>query len=434
MRTLLLLLAAALIPAAASAADMTKDCRVGVYRMADGSVLDVGPSAGQTLRWKRKDGTSGALTSGADGVWTSTLGWTNRPDGHSASFDCAAGKIAFDKVRGQRIVQAVQNTRFQGDGVELAGRLILPPGKGKVPIVILLHGSEDSSANDFNWLQRIFPTEGIGVFIFDKRGTGASTGKYTQNFTLLANDAVAALNEAKRMAGPRAGRIGYQGPSQGGWIAPLAATRQKVDFVIVGFGLAVSMLDEDREAIALDMTEQGYGPDIMAKAMEVADASAVLATSDFNDGFDHFDALRAKYQGEPWFRHLRGNFTGVLLDIPPADREKVKAYRFDASWTYDPMPTLRALNTPQLWILGGADKAAPSAETLRRLAGLQKDGRPIVTALYPAVDHGIYEFETGKDGVRLSTRSPAGYLPMMVDWIRDGRLKVDYGAKVAPSR
>src|SRR5207344_2142422 len=148
-----------------------------------------------------------------------------------------------------------------------------------VPVVVLVHGSEDSSGRDFYALQRLLPAQGIGVFVYDKRGTGASEGRYTQDFDVLADDAVAAMREARRLAGPRAGRVGYQGGSQGGWIAPLAAHIEPVDFVIVSFGLAVSPLDEDREAIAFDMERAGYGAEIKAKAMEVADATAVIITS-----------------------------------------------------------------------------------------------------------------------------------------------------------
>src|SRR6185437_2126242 len=252
------------------------NCHVGAYRLGDGSVVDVGPSEGAHLRWRRDDGTTSKLTSQADGTWTSTLGWTDKPDGIKVTFsDCARGHIDFGGKRGQRIVFDVTNTHFKGaGGVMLAGRLVLPKGNERVPIVVLIHGSEHESALDYYSLQRMFPAAGIGVFVYDKRGTGASGGQYTQQYLVLADDAIAAVNEAKRLAGRRASRIGYQGGSQGGWVAPLAAKISPVDFVIVGFGLAVSPLDEDREAIAYDMQRQGYGPHVMAKAMQVADASA----------------------------------------------------------------------------------------------------------------------------------------------------------------
>ena len=107
------------------------------------------------------------------------------------------------------------DTKFAGHGVTLAGRLVLPKGKTAVPIVVLVHGSEHDSALQFYSLQRMLPAEGIGAFVYDKRGTGVSGGAYTQDFSLLADDAVAAMREAKRLAGARVGRIGYQARQRG---------------------------------------------------------------------------------------------------------------------------------------------------------------------------------------------------------------------------
>ena len=64
---------------------------------------------------------------------------------------------------------------------------------GAVPVVVLIHGSEHSSARDSYALQRMLPAEGIGVFVYDKRGTGASGGSYTQDYSVLADDAMQAV-------------------------------------------------------------------------------------------------------------------------------------------------------------------------------------------------------------------------------------------------
>lgn len=426
MLSMLLLLAA---QSNALAAENGGDCRVGIYQLRDGSVVDVGAADDKHLRWRRKDGTSGKLTQAADGDWTSTLGWTDRPDGKHVSFaDCATGQITFDGVQGQRIALDVTETTFDGAGARLAGRLVMPRGKGRVPIVVLIHGSEHSSALESYSLQRQLPSEGIGVFVYDKRGTGASGGLYTQNYLLLANDAIAAVHEAKRLAGDRAGKIGYQGGSQGGWVAPLAAKIEPVDFVIVGFGLAVSAIAEDREAIALDMTRQGYDAETMSKAMQVADAVATIIRSGMRDGYAELAAVRAKYAGEPWFKHVHGDVTFLFLETPEAElREKGPALLAGLPADYDPMPVLRNLDVPQLWILGEDDTDAPSAETAQRLRGLIARGRPITLAVFPHADHGIYEYETAANGERVSTRNSDGYFTMMRDFIRNGRTDGAYG-------
>lgn len=236
------------------------------------------------------------------------------------------------------------------------------------------------------------------------------------------------MNEAKRLAAARVGRIGYQAGSQGGWVAPLAAKILPVDFVIVGFGLAVSPLDEDREAVALGMTRRGYGPDVVAKAMKIADVTATLLLSGAREGYEQLAAVRAKYSHEPWFKYVHGDITWFALQTPEATlREQGPVLLAGVPAEYDPMPVLRNLDTPQLWILAADDTEAPSAETERRLRTLQAQGNPIMVAMFPHTEHGIYEYETKVDGTRVDTRNPDGYFVMMRDFILTGRLQQHYG-------
>jgi hypothetical protein len=427
--TLLCVVAPAAIAATSPSSATDIQCHVGSYRLADGQVVDIAPADDGHLRWRMTDGTTGALTRTAGDDWTSTLGWTEHADGHLVSFDaCAGGTLRFDGHPGKRIPFDVTETRFPSQDASLAGRLVLPAGHARAPIVVLVHGAEHDSARDTYALQRLFPAAGIGAFVYDKRGTGASGGDYTQNYLLLANDAIAAMREARRLAGARAGRIGYQAGSQGGWVAPLAAAIEPVDFVVVGFGQAVSPLEEDRAAIVLDMLRHGYGDDVVAKAMEVADATAAVMRSGFRDGYDQVTAVRRKYGDTPWFAKVHGNFSFYILEHPEAEVRNVGPTLLPGiPLQYDPMPVLRNLRTPQLWILGADDIDAPSAETARRLARLAAEGVPITTAMFPGAEHGIYEYETAADGTRLSTRQPDGYFRMMVDFIRARRLRPPYG-------
>lgn len=423
--TLLLGAAAMAVPVAAAFAA----CETGSYELAGGGYVDIAPADGGRLRWRLRDGRTGALTPGSGGLWTSTMGWTNRDDGKRIAFDCSRSTIDFEGIPGTRIAFDVKNTRFDVQGARLAGRLLLPEGDQPVPIAVLVHGAEQTSARETYALQRMFPAAGIGAFVYDKRGTGGSDGRYTQNYLTLAVDAVAAFHEAKRLAGDRAGRVGFQAGSQGGWVAPLAAAIVPVDFIVVGFGLAVSPLQAEREQLALDVA--GYGPDVHDKAMKLADAVDAVIESNFQDGYERLTALFGEYRKEPWFEGIRGSITRVLLETPA---ETLKADGPELApaipFHYDPMPVLRNLRTPQLWILAADDVIAPPPETSRRLTALARAGRPITTAVFPDTDHGIYEYEIGPDGERVSTRAPAGYFAMMRDFIRDGRIDGEYGADI----
>jgi hypothetical protein len=415
------------------AAEVAKSCPVGMYRIQDGRSIDVASSDDQTLRWLMFTGERGQLHPAPDGSWTSTYGWTTRPDGKKVSFSsCGTGKITFDNERGKRIDFDVHDSTFESSGVTLVGRLVMPKGAGRVPIVVLVHGSEHDSALNSYALQRLFPSRGVGAFVYDKRGTGASGGSYTQDFEVLARDAIAAMRTAKQLAGARLGRIGYQGGSQGGWVVPLAVNLAPVDFAIVSFGLAVTILEEDQESVALDMYFHHRSAEEATKALELARAGERLFETGGHEGYDQFNALRERYRSEPWYKDVHGDFLFFILPLDQAHiiDAMTKDLNFVEARTpfrYEPMPTLEASTTPQLWVLGSDDLEAPSAETAKRIKSLIAQAKPYTLAVYPGAEHGMTEYEINANGERVSTRFAPGYFQMMADFIRDGRIKDHYG-------
>jgi uncharacterized protein len=413
-------------------AAISNDCHIGSYRLNDARAVDIAPSEGDTLRWRMFTGETGQLHPQKDGTWTSTYGWTNRADGKTFAFSaCDKGEITFGNETGKRIDFDVNDTSFESSDVKLQGRLVMPKVAGKVPVVVLVHGSEHESARDSYALQRMFPAQGIGAFVYDKRGTGASGGTYTQDFDVLADDAVNAMKEARRLAGSRLGRIGYQGGSQGGWVVPLAANRAHVDFAIISFGLAVTVMEEDQESVALDMHFHHHSAEETEKALTLARAGERVFETRGKEGYESFDALRQKYKSEPWYKDVHGDF---LFFIMPLDKEQIlgamtKELSFlkTTQFRYEPMPSLSVSTTPQLWILGSDDLEAPSAETARRVKSLIAEGKDYTLAVYPGAEHGMTEYDVDAKGERLSTRFAPGYFQMMADFIRDGRIGEQYG-------
>jgi len=412
-------------------------CHIGAYRLSDGRVLDIAPADGGDLRWRLEDGRAGRLDA-AQG-WTSTVGWTDRPDAHTVRFGgCGHGRLTFatgdgETFEGAKLQLVSRETTFRSGDVDLFGRLVLPPGDGPVPIIVQVHGSERDAATVFNYKQRLFAAQGVGVFVYDKRGTGQSAGKYTQDFQLLARDAAEAARTARRLAGARAGRVGFEGGSQGGWVAPIAAGLTPVDFVIVGYGLADTPAAENRDEALQDLAAAGYtDAATRAKALEVIAATDAVMSSRFKAGYDKVDAVKAKYGKEPWFGHVRGEYTGELLKYPNFALRVIGPMRdVGTPWSYDPIPTLRATKTPLLWVLAGDDTSAPPEITRTRLKALAAAGAPITVIEFPKTEHGMVEFEIDKDGQRLETRYAEGYFRSTLDWARDGKLAGPYGAAVS---
>lgn len=403
-----------------------EDCHVGVYRLADGGLVDVA-GEGKGLRWRTLDGRTGGLAPAPAGGWTGTFGFTGDPDTTAVGFgDCAEDRIRFGGLEGRRQRLAPMDAWFVSRGVRLRGRLVMPPGGGSVAVMVLGHGSERSSAVDTAFRQRLYPAAGVGVFVYDKRGTGASQGRYTQDFSVLADDAAAAMLQARRLAGARAGRVGFQGGSEAGWVLPLAASRTRADFVIIGYGIAASPIEEDRTETLQDLTAAGWGPEVLAKAEAVIAAADELIRSNFSRGYERLAEVRASYGAEPWFKDLKGEFTGEIAHHSEAELKLIgPAQDVGAPWDYDAVAALRRLKAPLLWMVAEADTEGAGPETPRALFGLQREGRPITVAVFPNTEHGLHLF-LARGGRREHLGYPAGYFRMELDFARSGRLAGPY--------
>lgn len=392
-------------------------CDPGVYGAGDLErvALPV-PLEGQPQRYVFLDGRRGAMgasdaivacdagsvrVKGAEGAWQP---WT---------------RVALDETR----------TRFHSHGTDLAGTLIEPgpPGE-KRPLVILVHGSEKTAA-----LASAYPyllaAQGIAVFAYDKRGTGSSQGFYTQHFDLLADDAVAAAVEARRLAAGRYSRFGFAGFSQGGWVGPLAAKRSGADFVAVGYGLMLTPLEEDQEQVQSELRRLGYHGRALAQAREVTDATAEIMASHFTRGFDALAALKRRLGAAPWLARIEGEFTGDVLRTDETTLRRIGVALLDpvnVMWRYDNVALMRSLDAPVLWVVAAEDREAPSDVTARRLLALRRSGKRIDLYRFPDTDHGMYEFVEAPGGARTYTRVTEGFFRLVGDWIR-GRVARPYG-------
>ncbi len=403
--TLLLL---AILPAAPAFAQTA--CAPGTYAAPDGDfvVLVKSPAvAAPGLRYMFRDGRRGATTDAG------------------VSLVCGNGDVAIGGKRWTPIAFRETPATFDSVGTKMTGVLIEPPGNdAKRPLVVMVHGSERTSpiGGIYGYAMA---AQGISVFVYDKRGTGGSEGEYTQNFELLAEDAAHALGQARGMAAGRYGRAGFFGGSQGGWVAPLAATRTNADFVAIGFGLVASPIEEDREQMVSEVRAAGLGRDAEALVGRLSDATGKLLLSGFAEGYTELDVARAEMAGQPWAAKIAGEHSGAIARMSNDELRRVGRARFDnleLIWNYDALAALKKLDAPLLWVLAGEDREAPIETTRGALLGLAKAGKPVDVYLFPQTDHGMWEFTTDASGERQITRITDGYLKLLGDWIkRDAR-------------
>ena len=340
--TPLLALAAIAVPARA--------CETGLYRSPDGLEQAALTKRGDgSIRYTLADGRRGQLGD-AQGLLHCKAGVVQSPSSPALEW--------------QRVPLRMTESRFASHSQTLSGVLIEPPGAGAKPLVVMVHGSERTSPRE-SFYPYILAAHGLTVFAYDKRGTGQSEGEYTQNFELLADDAAAAFREAKKIAAGRTGRAGFFGGSQGGWIAPLAATRAPADFVAVGFGLLASPLEEDRDQVLSEMRSKAYAASDIAEAQQLAEAAGKLVQSNFTQGFEQFDALKRRYSSRPWFRQIQGEYTGDMLRMSDADLRRIGRALFDnleLIWDHDSSAALRRVRMPIFWVLAEDDREVPPTD------------------------------------------------------------------------
>lgn len=400
-------------------------CHFGAYRQSDGAALIIDSSDEPNLRYRRLDGVSGKLFHVGEGQYEGGVGWAVRePVAVRARFGgCGEGRLTIQQGAGPQIearliaLPTVPITVASG-AERLYGELVLPADRKPKAAVVLQYGSGRESAVYNNYLQHLLPLKGVAVFVFDKRGTGRSTGGYSADFPALADDMAAAVDAVRARPELAGVPLGLMGESQGGWVAPLAAQRRAVDFVVVSFGLAVSPIEEDRSEVAQSV--RAFGPAALSGAQALHDATTRVVISGFREGLPELERLKALYAGEPWIGGIGGDYTGPLVATPAAHIDKVRAaFNFPISLTYEPRPVLAGLRTPSLWVLAGRDTAAPHDVTLAILRQLHDQGSPLDIAIFPQADHGMIERERG--------RVSPGYYDLLADWIASQRLTQTYG-------
>ncbi len=120
---------------------------------------------------------------------------------------------------------------FKSGEVVLNGTLILPDSAVNVPILLFMGGMHEWGEYHPQReifirenLEAVFPDAGIGIFYYDPRGVGESSGRWGRaTLPDFANDAVAAIQYLSQRKEVDPGRIGIIGQGEDGWVAQIVA-------------------------------------------------------------------------------------------------------------------------------------------------------------------------------------------------------------------
>lgn len=335
--------------------------------------------------------------------------------------------------RAQRIPLREEPLTIDSGGLALRARLVLPPAgfPARHPAAVIVHGSGKESAVDFYRDPYLLAPHGIATLVFDKRGTGGSEGTYTQNFHVLARDVVAAVAALRARPDIDPGAIHLVGYSQGGWIAPLAASRTAgIRSLVIGYGPLVPIVDEDRWGYVYTLRKKGFGDEAIAAADAIHETLVAILDRGESGRWDELERLLDAADGQPWFTAIADS-DSALGFIAAHRWVPLFALRGYARWMmrpidgepfadrlYDPEPVVAGLQAPSLWIFGGDDHSMPTEWTIAKLDRLRQRGAPIEVVVYREADHGIVRIARDEDGERRSLGFEPGYMLRIVDWLR----------------
>ncbi|MBE1500383.1 dienelactone hydrolase [Amycolatopsis lexingtonensis] len=250
---------------------------------------------------------------------------------------------------------------FTNGGVTLHGTVVAPPGGTKLPGLVMVHGSGAHSREDYRDQAEAFARQGIATLIYDKRTEGYS--QFSRSYSTLADDALAAVEALRKRPDVDPARVGVWGLSEGGWVAPLAASRSADVAFVVTLG-ANGVEPSRQQAWAIENQLRRLG----------------------------MDGSMVRMASSTMMRQLVGG--GVF---PEAH--------------YDPVPVLKSLRQPVLGLWGAKDVLTPPGEAVRIFqASLAK----YTLRVFPDAQHQLRRTTDGFD--KLPGYAP-GYLELVGTWI-----------------
>jgi dienelactone hydrolase len=272
---------------------------------------------------------------------------------------------------------------FGSGGTILHGALLLPPGPGPFAAVILIHGSSTPERDDFRYFADLFARHGIAALIYDKRDTGGEANGGTASLETLAGDVLAAASALDRRRDVAPGRIGLWGFSQGGWVAPIAASRRRFAFVVACSAPGVSFADVTLFQEAARLRANGFS-DADVEAAAQAERRLDQFVRDGRDG-QAVQAMLDRAARRPWAR-----FTTLPRRLPtPAEEATYLRWR---DIDLDPSTSWRRVAAPVFVALGTADANVPPRESARRIAAALAAGgnRDVTVRFYEGANHELF--------------------------------------------
>ncbi len=254
-----------------------------------------------------------------------------------------------------------QEIQFTNAGANLVGTVYLPSTGNQLPAVVVLQhaGAATRESGLYRHLREGLPALGFAVLIYDRRGSGQSSGTLQGvDYETLADDAVAGQHALAKLSRIDPIKIGFWGLSQGGWLAVLAAGRSRDAAFAISVSAPLVTADEQMQFATSNLLAiRGYSQEDVREMLETRNAWAGYLRGNNNSRALAIDAL-TKAQAKPWFDLTYMPKVSELSD-DPALRRALRRKMDD-----DPVASVLKAKVPLLLLYGDSDPWVPVAQSM----------------------------------------------------------------------
>jgi len=245
--------------------------------------------------------------------------------------------------------------------IKFSGTLFIPESDQPCPVVVVVYPASSGEQTDpfFDHLKVELPKHGIGVLVFDRRGSGESQGNFeTSDFDDLADDVVSAVEYLERRPEIDKAKIGLHGTSQGAWIAPIAAAKKpEIACIVAVSASGVTPAEQMDYGVAFHLHQYGYDQTIVKKVIDLR----TLVNAYFRGDVSREQVVLelSRYENRPWFDQ------GYLFSSQELPVDVIQS-KWHYEMDYEPLSVWKNIHQPTLFLFAEIDEWVPVDESMKR--------------------------------------------------------------------
>ena len=306
---------------------------------------------------------------------------------------------------------AIEKLTVASNGANISVEIYKPKKESIHPAILLLHGSGGVTKNGKAFYADYFVKQGFEVLIYDKRGSGQSTGnRITATYENLAEDAIACLEILNKRETVDKNKIGLWAISQGGMLLPFIASKTDIPSFMIAISPAFSAYEAAAFSDSLRVVSRDYSSEdgYIAAESHRKVAEMIRNGSDYKEVLNFINNNAQKYP----FMNLTGLHDRVVINKENFEGLywSGRKYNFYNYW--------KKLDVKTLCVFGEDDRYVDPIKTSKAIKSIKNN--KIEIKIFSGANHAMKKTVNFKDFSEFDfPRVKEGYLEFVSQWIEN---------------